>query len=91
MATCAFSLGPFGPMIGSRLQKMSGVFRTSFFSIPVDMSSLSTITPIEAGKWPEWAYSFGTVLHVQARDASRVRRPAVGDEPEGSGLQSARA
>ena len=40
-----FSFVPFGPMIGSRLQKMSGVLRISFFSIPVDMSSLSTITP----------------------------------------------
>ena len=32
--------------MGSRLQKMSGVFMISFFSMPVDMSSLSTITPV---------------------------------------------
>ena len=44
-----FSFVPFGPMIGSRLQKMSGVFMISFFSMPVDMSSLSTMTPEGSG------------------------------------------
>ena len=43
-----FSLVPFGPMIGSRDQKISGALAISFFSIPVDMSSFSGITPARA-------------------------------------------
>ena len=43
-----FSLVPRCPMIGSRLQKMSAVCSFSFFSIPVLMSSLSTMTPADA-------------------------------------------
>ena len=40
-----FSLVPRCPMIGSRLQNMSAEPSISFFSMPVAMSSLSTMTP----------------------------------------------
>jgi hypothetical protein len=36
-----FSFVPRWPVMGSRLQKMSGVFSSSFRSMPVDCSSFS--------------------------------------------------
>ena len=43
-----FSLVPRCPMIGSRLQKMSAELSISFFSMPVLMSSFSTMMPADA-------------------------------------------
>ena len=67
------SFVPLCPVIGSRLQKMSGVCISSFFSMPVDCSSFSGI-PFAQSRRGEG----GKLRCARAAAGSRARRGRAG-------------